>query len=120
MAVVIEEFEYICEIFALYITAISSKVASTETYPFKDYIISKLKSSKVKPCCFYTSIISRTSNKAEVFQFFIFHQILQKFPHLLGDYFFVEHNFMFFMKLIPKWDTLTYCPVMALFDGSCP
>lgn len=39
---------YMRNIRAVYNLAIKSKIASRETYPFKDYIISKLKSSKVK------------------------------------------------------------------------
>lgn len=39
---------YMRNIRAVYNSAIKSKIATGETYPFKDYIISKLKSSKVK------------------------------------------------------------------------
>ena len=39
---------YMRNIRSVYNSAINSQVVSTETYPFKDYIISKLKSSKVK------------------------------------------------------------------------
>ncbi|MBP1838618.1 site-specific integrase [Formosa algae] len=39
---------YMRNIRAVYNSAIKSKIASREEYPFKDYIISKLKSSKIK------------------------------------------------------------------------
>ncbi|MFH6965035.1 phage integrase SAM-like domain-containing protein [Flavobacterium plurextorum] len=39
---------YMRNIRAIYNSAIKSKIASSESYPFKDYVISKLKSSKVK------------------------------------------------------------------------
>ena len=39
---------YMRNIRAVYNSAIKAKIASNETYPFKDYIISKLKASKVK------------------------------------------------------------------------
>lgn len=39
---------YMRNIRSIYNSAIKSKIATSETYPFKDYIISKLKSSKVK------------------------------------------------------------------------
>ncbi|MNR33747.1 hypothetical protein D3C85_1514460 [compost metagenome] len=39
---------YMRNIRAIYNSAIKSKIVSSEFYPFKDYIISKLKSSKVK------------------------------------------------------------------------
>lgn len=39
---------YMRNIRAVYNSAIKSKISTSDTYPFKDYIISKLKSSKVK------------------------------------------------------------------------
>ena len=39
---------YMRNIRSVYNSAIKSKIVSSETYPFKDYIVSKLKSSKVK------------------------------------------------------------------------
>ena len=39
---------YMRNIRSIYNSAIKSKIVSSETYPFRDYIISKLKSSKVK------------------------------------------------------------------------
>ena len=39
---------YMRNIRAVYNSAIKSKIASMEEYPFKDYVISKLKSSKIK------------------------------------------------------------------------
>jgi integrase/recombinase XerD len=39
---------YMRNIRSIYNSAIKSKIATSETYPFRDYIISKLKSSKVK------------------------------------------------------------------------
>ncbi|UMB59995.1 site-specific integrase [Lutibacter sp. A80] len=39
---------YMRNIRAIYNSAIKAKIASRESYPFKDYIISKLKSSKIK------------------------------------------------------------------------
>lgn len=39
---------YMRNIRAIYNSAIKSKIVSSEAYPFKDYVISKLKSSKIK------------------------------------------------------------------------